>query len=111
MSYLLIVWVIFVVAVRSAEVVRADDDTTPTRIVTAPSGKFYIVRYTEIFEPGPHERQRLATVPAKIRTRAFRCSAITQSRIPRWTSRSFRRMRSGSTLATACATRVFTTAL
>ena len=64
MSYLLIVWVIFVVAVRSAEVVRADDDTTPTRIVTAPSGKFYIVRYTEIFEPGPHERQRLAIVPA-----------------------------------------------
>jgi len=43
---------------------RADDDTTPKRIVTAPSGKFYIVRYTEIFEPGPHERQHLAIVPA-----------------------------------------------
>ena len=64
MSHLWIVWVILVVAVCSAEVVRADDDTTPTRIVTAPSGKFYIVRYTEIFEPGPHERQRLAIVPA-----------------------------------------------
>ena len=64
MSHVSIVWVILVVAVCSAEVVRADDDTTPTRIVTAPNGKFYIVRYTEIFEPGPHERQRLAIVPA-----------------------------------------------
>ena len=64
MSHLSIVWVILVVAVCSAEIIRADDDTTPTRIVTAPSGKFYIVRYTEIFEPGPHERQRLAIVPA-----------------------------------------------
>jgi uncharacterized protein YecT (DUF1311 family) len=64
MSHVSIVLVILVVAVCSAEVVRADDDTTPTRIVTAPSGKFYIVRYTEIFEPGPHERQRLAIVPA-----------------------------------------------
>jgi hypothetical protein len=64
MSHLSIVWVMFVVAVCSAEIIRADDDTTPTRIVTAPSGKFYIVRYTEIFEPGPHERQRLAIVPA-----------------------------------------------
>jgi Lysozyme inhibitor LprI len=64
MSHLSIVRVILVVAVCSAEVVRADDDTTPKRIVTAPSGKFYIVRYTEIFEPGPRERQRLAIVPA-----------------------------------------------
>jgi uncharacterized protein YecT (DUF1311 family) len=64
MSHVSIVWVILVVAVCSAEVVRADDDTTPTRIVTAPSGKFYIARYTEIFEPGPHERQRLAIVAA-----------------------------------------------
>jgi uncharacterized protein YecT (DUF1311 family) len=64
MSNLPIVWVSLVAAVCSAEVVRADDDTTPKRIVTAPSGKFYIVRYTEIFEPGPHERQRLAIVPA-----------------------------------------------
>jgi uncharacterized protein YecT (DUF1311 family) len=64
MSHLSIVWVMFVVAVCSAEIIRADDHTTPTRIVTAPSGKFYIVRYTEIFEPGPHERQRLAIVPA-----------------------------------------------
>jgi len=64
MSHLSIVWVMFVVAVCSAEIIRADDDTTPTRIVTAPSGKFYIVRYTEIFEPAPHERQRLAIVPA-----------------------------------------------
>jgi uncharacterized protein YecT (DUF1311 family) len=46
-----------------ATLLRADDETTPKRIVTAPSGKFYILRYTEVFEPGPHSRQRLAIVP------------------------------------------------
>jgi uncharacterized protein YecT (DUF1311 family) len=46
-----------------ATLLHADDETTPKRIVTAPSGKFYILRYTEVFEPGPHSRQRLAIVP------------------------------------------------
>ncbi len=44
--------------------IRSEETKSPERIATAPSGKFYLVRYTDVDQSGASAGERLALVPA-----------------------------------------------